>query len=192
MRFSIALALSCVASALAFQVIEPSASKGWSTEGSQILTWERVDTDPLNFTAVLTNQDRSVFPDGDQVLAAQVDGNLKRVFLNPPAGGWPTGGSFRVNLAKDTDHLNTLLAQSSEFDIKPPTTTSSSRASGVSTTRVVPSTTAIVPVVTTANAPSPSAGSVGSDTSAPNAGTKAFSVPAGLVPLFATLCFFLA
>ncbi|GLB33991.1 putative ser-Thr-rich glycosyl-phosphatidyl-inositol-anchored membrane family protein [Lyophyllum shimeji] len=196
MRFFIALALSSLATTLAYQVIQPNAAVGWSSEGGQLLTWERADTDPLNFTVVLTNVDRSVFPDGDQVLAAQVDGNLKQVYLNPPAGGWPTGVAFRVNLAQDTDNLNSLYAQSAQFEIKPPNITSSSstRASTASFTRPPPTTTAAstIPVTTPASVPSPSAaGSVGGDTPL-NAGTRAFSVHAGLAPLFAAMCLFLA
>lgn len=54
MRFIAAVLLS-VSSALAYQVISPGGSQGWTTTGPNILVWERVDTDPQNFTAVLTN-----------------------------------------------------------------------------------------------------------------------------------------
>jgi hypothetical protein len=49
-------ALALAASASAYQVILPSASQGWNTSGPNVLTWQRVDTDPANFTAVLVNQ----------------------------------------------------------------------------------------------------------------------------------------
>lgn len=44
-----------VSSALAYQVTYPGGSQGWNTTGPNYLEWERVDTDPLNFTAVLVN-----------------------------------------------------------------------------------------------------------------------------------------
>lgn len=45
-----------VTSAFAYQVTYPGGSQGWNTTGPNYLMWDRVDTDPLNFTAVLTNQ----------------------------------------------------------------------------------------------------------------------------------------
>ena len=46
---------SVVSSAFAYQVTYPGGSQGWNTTGPNYLEWERVDTDPLNFTVVLTN-----------------------------------------------------------------------------------------------------------------------------------------
>jgi len=54
MRFIAAVLLS-VSSALAYQIISPGGSQGWTTTGPNILVWQRVDTDPQNFTVVLTN-----------------------------------------------------------------------------------------------------------------------------------------
>ncbi|XP_006460322.1 hypothetical protein AGABI2DRAFT_68206 [Agaricus bisporus var. bisporus H97] len=122
---SIAITLALVASACAYSVSQPSSSMGWSTSGGQPLTWSRVDTDPTNFTVVLTNQDRSVLPQ-DQVLIAEQDGvGQTKVSCNPPSGGWPVGDHFRVNLVKNVDEQNAILAQSSEFTIKAANTTSS-------------------------------------------------------------------
>ncbi|KAL4265040.1 hypothetical protein AB1N83_000296 [Pleurotus pulmonarius] len=83
----------------------------------QLATWTRVDTDPLNFTAVLTNEDRSVMPQNNQILAALVDGTLGQIRLNPPNGGWPTGKAFRLNFCRDSQSLEAILAQSNQFDI---------------------------------------------------------------------------
>lgn len=47
--------LLAVSSAFAYQVTYPGGDQGWTTSGPNYLKWERVDTDPLNFTAVLTN-----------------------------------------------------------------------------------------------------------------------------------------
>jgi hypothetical protein len=56
MRSSSVIFLASIASAFAYQVTAPGDTQGWTTSGPNYLTWVRVDTDPLNFTAVLTNQ----------------------------------------------------------------------------------------------------------------------------------------
>ncbi|KAG5220234.1 Quinolinate phosphoribosyl transferase [Salix suchowensis] len=136
----ILLALALAAFSLAYQVTSPGGSQGWTTEGSQLATWTRVDTDPLNFTAVLTNEvslpesihqtlmltvakDRSVMPQNNQILAALVDGTLEQIRLNPPNGGWPTGKGFRLNFCRDSQSLEAILAQSNQFDIGQTTST---------------------------------------------------------------------
>ncbi len=50
--------LSLVAFASALQISSPSATEGWSTLGPNYVTWNRVSTDPLNFTIVLVNEVR--------------------------------------------------------------------------------------------------------------------------------------
>lgn len=64
----------------------------------------------------------------DQVLAALVDGKLGTITANPPSAGWPTGTGFRVNLVQDPDSLNTILAQSGEFNITTPVASSTTSA----------------------------------------------------------------
>ncbi|KAG1755502.1 hypothetical protein EDB19DRAFT_1891767 [Suillus lakei] len=146
MRSSAAILLVSIASACAYQVTSPGDTEGWTTVGPNELTWVRVDTDPLNFTAVLTNQ--AVMPQGPQVLNALVDGTLGQIICNPPSGGWPQGSGFRVNLAADAEHLDTLLAQSNQFNINSSTSSTSSTtktattstSSGSVTTAVTPTT----------------------------------------------------
>ncbi|KAF8842719.1 hypothetical protein BDN67DRAFT_898623 [Paxillus ammoniavirescens] len=126
--------LFAVSSAFAYQVTSPGNTQGWTSTGPNTLEWVRVATDPLNFTAVLTNTNRAVMPQNDQVLNALVDGTLGTIVCNPPSGGWPLGSGFRVNLAQDAQHLDTLLAQSNEFSITLPngsttSTTPSSQSS---------------------------------------------------------------
>jgi hypothetical protein len=55
---SFAVVFAFVASALAYSVLEPSATQGWSTGGPNTLSWDMVSTDASNFTAVLTNEVR--------------------------------------------------------------------------------------------------------------------------------------
>ncbi|KAG2369639.1 hypothetical protein BDR07DRAFT_1266769 [Suillus spraguei] len=129
MRSSAAILLASIASAFAYQVTSPGSSQGWTTSGPNYLTWERVDTDPSNFTAVLTNN-QGAMPQGDQVLNALVDGTLGTIQCNPPSGGWPQGPGFRVNLATDAQNIDQLLAQSNQFDI---TSTTSSTSSSTTT-----------------------------------------------------------
>ena len=117
---------------------------GYSFTRLDSLVWTRVDTDPLNFTALLVNQVLVVSPlpcpsfsfftqqisgFSPQILAALVDGTLGKVNLNPPSGGWTVGSGFRVNLVKDANDLSTIYAQSLQFNI---TQGSASASSGVS------------------------------------------------------------
>jgi len=122
---SIFAVLSLAASAFAYSVTSPGGTQGWTIDGSNTVTWQRVDTDRLNFTLLLTNEKQQ----GNQVLNAFVDGTLGSLAANPPSGGWPTGSGFRLNFVQDPNHLDTILAQSSEFSITQPT---SSLASTVS------------------------------------------------------------
>lgn len=62
------------------------------------------------------------------MLAALVDGSLGNTTVNPPSGGWKTGQGFQVNFVQDTEHTNTILAQSGKFDIKAATSSVSSTA----------------------------------------------------------------
>jgi hypothetical protein len=50
-----ATVLFAVSSAFAYQVTSPGNNQGWTSTGPNTLEWVRVATDPLNFTAVLTN-----------------------------------------------------------------------------------------------------------------------------------------
>jgi len=53
-----------------------------------------------------------------QGLIALVNGADGNATVNPPSGGWPTGTGFRVNLCQDSDHPNSILAQSEKFEIR--------------------------------------------------------------------------
>ncbi|KAH7914432.1 hypothetical protein BJ138DRAFT_1000125 [Hygrophoropsis aurantiaca] len=134
MRTFATVFLASIASALAYQVTSPGGAQGWTTSGPNVLKWQRVDTDPLNFTAVLTNVNQGVMPLGDQVLNALVDGTQGQIICNPPSGGWPTGDGFRVNLAHDVQNLDTLLAQSTQFSITAPSSSSGATSSSNSPT----------------------------------------------------------
>ncbi|KJA29874.1 hypothetical protein HYPSUDRAFT_101899, partial [Hypholoma sublateritium FD-334 SS-4] len=99
-------------------VTSPNEVQGWTNQGGQPLVWTRVDTDALNFTALLVNQVRAQISGfSPQILAALVDGTLGKVNLNPPSGGWTVGSGFRVNLVANDTQLNTILAQSPTFNI---------------------------------------------------------------------------
>ncbi|KDR83929.1 hypothetical protein GALMADRAFT_55545 [Galerina marginata CBS 339.88] len=121
---AVAFLLAFVSSTFAYTVLSPNGAQGWTNQGGQLLTWQRVDTDRANFTVLLTNQNVTGFT--PQILAALVDGTLGKATMNPPNPGWPTGSHFRVNLVQDATDLNSILAQSPEFDITPSTSTSNS------------------------------------------------------------------
>ena len=53
--------------------------------------------------------------------------------MNPPSGGWKSGPGFRVNLVKDAQDLNSILAQSDMFTISTSTSSTFSTATGTGT-----------------------------------------------------------
>ncbi len=57
MRSALVL-LAFAASALAYQVTEPDSVAGWTIAGPNVVSWNKVSTDPVNFTVVLVNQVR--------------------------------------------------------------------------------------------------------------------------------------
>ncbi|KAI0265049.1 hypothetical protein BC834DRAFT_191944 [Gloeopeniophorella convolvens] len=145
--------LSFVASACAYQVITPGGASGWTLAGPNQVTWQRVDTDPLNFTILLVNQNNGVMPNGPQVLAALVDGTQNSFTVSPPSTGFQVGDGFQVNLVKDSQSLNSILAQSTKFSIKVPTSSSSSSSA----------LTAPSPIITPTNQPAPTTDGSGSN-----------------------------
>ncbi|KAG6812992.1 hypothetical protein H0H92_014923 [Tricholoma furcatifolium] len=135
-----------------------------------------------------------------QVLAAQVDGSLESTTVNPPSGGWPEGQGFRVNLVKDVNDLNTILAQSSQFSIGLTTSSSSASTSvtlvsattALATTATAPATVATLAAPSTVtHATSSVSASSTTGTAKPNSASKVF-IHVGSVPLLAALCYFLA
>lgn len=50
-----AAVLALATSALALQVTAPTNATGFSTSGQNTVSWNRVATDPANFTVVLVN-----------------------------------------------------------------------------------------------------------------------------------------
>ncbi|QRV76555.1 GPI-anchored small secreted protein [Ceratobasidium sp. AG-Ba] len=125
MRASFVALVSFAASALAYQVTFPMASDKWySGEVTNTLEWNRVNTDQSTFCIVLTNQDRSLLPT-DQQLIATTDGTTGKTSVPAPSGGFPVGKGFRVNLVKSPTEMNTILAQSPEFEIVSGVSTSS-------------------------------------------------------------------
>ncbi|OJA09296.1 hypothetical protein AZE42_03116, partial [Rhizopogon vesiculosus] len=150
MRSFVAVLLVTITSTFAYQVNAPGDFQNWTTPGTNLLTWTRVSTDPLNFTAVLTNINQAAMPQGPQILNALVDGTLGQIACSPPSAGWPTGSGFRVNFATDAQNLDALLAQSNEFSIVAATSSGSSTAtSGSSSTSQA--TTAATPTTATAS-----------------------------------------
>jgi len=193
MRSILASAFLLAASAAAYQVITPNQSQSWvisSGNVSQPLTWQRVDTDPLNFTVVLTNQQNpSLMPPGvtTQVLAAQVDGTLMRTQLLPPSTGWKVGDGYRLNLCQDPQNLNTILAQSPIFSIVAANGTVSGSITLVNTPPATLATPA--PLLPTAAAV-PSSGT--NPPASSGNGASANSLHPGLLALVMLLAFFAA
>jgi hypothetical protein len=119
---------SLVASACAYKILTPGDSFGWTTVGPNNVTWQRVSTDQTTYTMVLVNQDTSILPSGQEILIATVDGSLDTINVPAPSGGFIVGTGYQVNFVNDSQHLSSILAQSSRFSITQSNTTTSSRA----------------------------------------------------------------
>ncbi|PIL36927.1 hypothetical protein GSI_00617 [Ganoderma sinense ZZ0214-1] len=186
--------LSFAASALAYSVIEPDATTGWTTSGPNVVVWQMVSTDPANFTIVLNNQ--NVTPATTQVLAALVGGSLGNVTVNPPSGGWKAGKGFRVNLVKDSQDLNSILAQSPQFDIVASSSstfsTSVSATAGSATLTVPASATTDATTGSSASALNPTTSDTSTSPTKSNGASPAMAMSNGLVGALALLGAFLA
>ncbi|KAB5592384.1 hypothetical protein CTheo_4208 [Ceratobasidium theobromae] len=152
--FAALLGLSLLASSAAYQVTFPAAPGDQWRAGAVTnkLTWQRVNTDPAQFTLVLVNEDRSVLPVNNQLLQANINGEAGEIEVQAPSGGFPAGRRFRVNLVKSSNELNTIFAQSPEFDIvegpASSTTTSSAAPSTTHTTTSTNTSTSAHPTTT--------------------------------------------
>ena len=51
------------------------------------------------------------------MLLDSVDGGAGTVTIQPPNGGWPSGTAYQINFVQDSNHLDSILAQSQQFDI---------------------------------------------------------------------------
>jgi hypothetical protein len=67
-------------------------------------------------------------PAGQEIVIATVDGSHSEIGVPPPSGGFPVGSGFQINFVNDTQHLSTILAQSSQFSITQSNTTTTSVA----------------------------------------------------------------
>lgn len=196
--------LALAASAAAYQVTSPSSSQGWTTAGPNVLSWSRVNTDRLNFTAVLSNQvDQGVLPSGQEVLVALVNGTDNSITVSPPSAGWPVGYGFRVNLVQDAQNLNTLLAQSDQFNITengtPTSTSSSASSTGSSTASASSGSKSSASATSTGSSSGSSSDALNPSSSAPdsapthtNAAMPSLGMQSGFIGVLALLGAFLA
>ena len=76
---------------------------------------------------------QQVFPPTTPILSALVDGGLGHVTVNPPSEGWKAGSGFQVNLVQDSEHTDTILAQSEQFSIRQATSSLSSTVGSTAT-----------------------------------------------------------
>ncbi|TFL00546.1 hypothetical protein BDV98DRAFT_593877 [Pterulicium gracile] len=135
MKFqTLALFSTLVASSLCYMVTFPSDIHNWGNTGSQLLSWNTVNTDANNFTVVLDNQVNPGLLSSDPiVLGETIMGDEGSVSLNPPSGGWVVGNGYRLNLVKSAGELHTIYAQSDQFNITSGQATGSGMASAAST-----------------------------------------------------------
>ncbi|KAH9972965.1 hypothetical protein BGW80DRAFT_1172317 [Lactifluus volemus] len=130
MLFRLFAIFSFAALASAYQVTTPGQNVGWTTAGPNVVTWERVATDPQTFTMVLVNQAAGALPGGPQTLLATVDGTQNKITVPTPSGGFPVGQGFQVNFVKSPQDMNTILAQSGQFAITQSSVTPSASSTG--------------------------------------------------------------
>ncbi|KAI0722249.1 hypothetical protein C8T65DRAFT_628736 [Cerioporus squamosus] len=195
---SIAALLALAASALAYQVTEPTNATGWTITGPNVVAWNKVSTDAANFTILLVNQ--NVNPPTSQQLAALVDGSLGKTTVNPPSGGWKTGSGFQVNLVQDAEHPDTILAQSGQFSITQAsaslssTVTGTSASAGTGTLTVTPSGTSAAGSTagSTTDALNPTSSDTSTTPTGSNAASASMGKQAGLFAGLALLGAFLA
>ncbi|CAE6501906.1 unnamed protein product [Rhizoctonia solani] len=179
MRSSFVALLSLIASAAAYQVTYPQSTDKWfAGTVTNTLKWDQVSTDAATFCLVLVNEDRSLLPVNNQQLIATVPGSTGTIEVPAPSGGFPVGKGFRVNMVKSPTDVNTILAQSPEFEIVSGTGTSSgtlSATSSVSRSVVVVSPTSAAAATTTSSDLNP--------TSTPRSSNGAMSIVARASPV---------
>ncbi|KZT62338.1 hypothetical protein CALCODRAFT_479231 [Calocera cornea HHB12733] len=124
------LAALLLPAALAIQVTSPTQSTIWlSGSSSQTISWSSVVTDPTSFAIVLVNQDRSVLPTNDILLADNVSTTAGTTTVTYPSGSWPVGNAFQVNLIRSSEDTSTIYAQSNDFNITSSAASSTSSSS---------------------------------------------------------------
>ncbi|KAF7301852.1 hypothetical protein MIND_00751100 [Mycena indigotica] len=123
------LALAAFAASVsAFTVTAPRTGQNFTTDGSNVVSWTTVASDRKNFTIVLSNGN----PADNQQLKALVDATSGTTTVDPPSTGWPAPGAgpFQINLVQDTQNLNAILAQSSQFFFAAPKVSAAPSPSG--------------------------------------------------------------
>ncbi|CAL1701153.1 unnamed protein product [Somion occarium] len=116
-RLSAAVALlALAASSAAYSISRPEDGAIWDPSQPQIIAWSKVNTDPQTFAITLVHQASQ--PNTRQLLEDSVDGGQGSITVNPPSGGWPSGTAYQINFVQDSNHLDSILAQSQQFDIK--------------------------------------------------------------------------
>ena len=107
------LAVALASSVTAFQVTQPSETRGWTTTGPQTVAWNKVESDPNTFAIVLTDGN----PANNVLLASSVDAASGTTTVQPPNGAWPASNdNWRINLVQDQTRTEAILAQSDQFE----------------------------------------------------------------------------
>lgn len=188
-RFSAAALLALVASTAAYSVTKPENGTIWDPSQSQVIAWEKVNTDPSTFAITLVHQASQ--PNTRTLLLDSVDGGAGTVTIQPPNGGWPSGTAYQINFVQDSNHLDSILAQSQQFDIKASTGStgtsssagSSSASSGSSVSRTVTSVSSGSPTGTSRSTNSASSGSASGTATSDDLNPTASGNPNGAVAL---------
>ncbi|KAJ6539542.1 hypothetical protein B0H19DRAFT_364178 [Mycena capillaripes] len=170
MLSALAIVAAVVASTSAIFITSPNPSEPWTNDGAQPISWTSVDTDPKNFTILLVNMKDSSL---NQVLDALVPTDDDTTTVNPPATGWPAvGDGYRVNFVQDSEHLNSILAQSDQFSIKAAPPESSSSTSATQTLATTPTVQPTTTPATTTPTNSADVSASATDSASPPVGTN--------------------
>ncbi|KAJ7068475.1 GPI-anchored small secreted protein [Mycena amicta] len=188
---SLLLAVVFVASTVsAFTVTSPGTGQNFTTDGSNTVAWTMVPTDRSNFTIVLSNGN----PAEDEELKALVQASDGTTTVDPPAQGWPAPGSqtWRINLVQDSENLDTILAQSSQFTFAAPKVTATSSSSSSTATLATVQTPATTSETTTTSAQDASPTDTTTTPVTNSSGAAAFGANTALISAFVLLSLVLA
>jgi len=181
--------VALVSSACAYSVVTPNSLSGWTTGGPNIVTWQRVVTDPQNFTMLLVNQNPGILSGGQEILVALVNGSALTYTVPPPSGGFPAGTGFQVNFVQDPTNLNTIYAQSGQFAITASSSTISPLRTVASTSATPTNPTTPATVAATTDTPG-GLNPTGTSTSSGN-GADRIAAAGSTALLFAALTVFI-
>ncbi|ORX40243.1 hypothetical protein BD324DRAFT_617037 [Kockovaella imperatae] len=116
MKYTLAAILTLAISAVAVQVTFPSETEGWETNGSQLVEWKSVSTDPTSCDIELTTPNNNT-PTTIAKNVSVAEGS----YIYTPSSPLQAGNGYRLNLV--ASGTISILAQSPQFNVTQGTST---------------------------------------------------------------------